>query len=141
MMIQISPSRYLDENEFSIEFFKASGPGGQNINKVSTAVRLRFHIQSSSCLRSDEKIRLSKLAGNRLTDEGFLIIEAKNFRTQDKNRLDATQRLVYLLKAAITIPKARIKTKPSRGAKASRTNEKKKRGELKRNRRYIPDDW
>lgn len=140
-MINISPSRDLDENEISIEYFKASGPGGQNINKVSTAVRLRIHISSTNSLSSDEKLRLYKLAGNRLTDDGFLIIEARNFRTQEKNRIDAIQRLIYLFKAAIVIPKKRIKTQPSRRAKASRTLEKKKRGEIKRNRRYIPDDW
>jgi len=140
-MIQISPSRSLDENEISIEYLKASGPGGQNINKVSTAVRLRIHIQSTTFLSSDEKLRLIKLAGNRLTDDGVLLIEAKKFRTQEKNRLDAIQRLIYLFKAAIIIPKKRIKTQPSRRAKATRTLEKIKRGEVKRNRRYIPDDW
>ena len=140
-MIQISPSRSLDENEISIEYFKSSGPGGQNINKVSTAVRLRIHIQSTSSLSSEEKQRLSRLAGNRLTDDGFLIIEAKSFRTQNKNRLAAIQRLIHIFKAAIIIPKARIKTNPSRSARANRTLDKKKRGELKKNRRYIPDDW
>jgi ribosome-associated protein len=140
-MIQISSSRYLDENEISIEYFKASGPGGQNINKVSTAVRLRIHIQSSPSLSIDEKQRLSRLSGKRLTDDGFLIIEAKSFRTQEQNRLDATHRLIHLFKTAIIIPKTRIKTQPSRRARATRTVEKKKRGEVKRNRRYIPDDW
>jgi len=140
-MIQISPSRNIDENEISVEYFKASGPGGQNINKVSTAVRLRIHIQSTPSLSFEEKQRLIRLAGNRLTDDGFLIIEAKTYRTQEKNRLDAIQRLIHIFKAAIIIPKTRIKTKPSRKAKATRKLEKKKRGELKINRRYIPDDW
>ncbi|MFH2038718.1 MAG: peptide chain release factor-like protein, partial [Chloroflexota bacterium] len=85
-MIQISPSRNIDENEISVEYFKASGPGGQNINKVSTAVRLRIHIQSTPSLSFEEKQRLIRLAGNRLTDDGFLIIEAKTYRTKEKNR-------------------------------------------------------
>ncbi|MFH2040476.1 MAG: alternative ribosome rescue aminoacyl-tRNA hydrolase ArfB [Chloroflexota bacterium] len=125
-MIQISPSRNIDENEISIEYFKASGPGGQNINKVSTAVRLRIHIQSTPSLSFEEKQRLIRLAGNRFTDDGFLIIEAKTYRTQEKNRLDAFQRLIHIFKAAIIIPKTRIKTKPSRKAKATRKLEKKK---------------
>ncbi len=140
-MIQISPSRFLNENEILFEYFKASGPGGQNINKVSTAVRLRIHVQSTSSLNSDEKQRLSRLSGNRMTDDGFLIIEAKTFRTQDKNRMDAIQRLIHLFQAAINIPKTRIKSKPSRNAKATRMFEKKKRGELKKNRWFVTDDW
>lgn len=140
-MIRISPSRNLNEIEIGIEYFKASGPGGQNINKVATAARLRFNIQSTNSLSSDEKQRLSKLAGNRLTEDGFLIIEAKKFRTQEKNRLDATQRLIYLLKSAIVIPKTRIKTQPSGKARATRVIEKKKRGAIKKNRRFFPEDW
>jgi len=140
-MITISPTRYLIDDEFSIEYFKGSGPGGQNINKVATAARLRVNIQSTNSLNPDEKLRLRKLAGNRLTEDGFLIIEAKKYRTQEKNRQDAIQRLVYLFKASIIVPKRRIRTQPSRAARASRTQEKKKRGEIKRNRRYIPDDW
>lgn len=140
-MIIITPSCQLNENEISIEYFKASGPGGQNINKVSTAVRLRVNILSTNSLSPDEKNRLRKLAGNRLTDDGFLIIEAKKFRTQEKNRLDAVQRLIYLFKASIIVPKKRIKTRPSRASKASRTLEKKKRGDVKRNRHYSPEEW
>lgn len=140
-MIKITPSCQINENEISIEYFKASGPGGQNINKVSTAVRLRVNIISTQSLNSDEKLRLQKLAGNRLTEDGFLIIEAKKYRTQEKNRLDAIHRLIQLVRAAIIIPKARLKTKPSQRNKASRTIEKKKRGEIKKSRRFIPDDW
>lgn len=140
-MIQITPLRNLNEIELDIEYFKASGPGGQNINKVATAARLRFHIFSTASLSSDEKIRLIKLAGNRVTEEGFLIIEAKRFRTQEENRHDAIQRLLYLLKSAIVIPKKRIRTQPSLRARAARTIDKKKRGEIKKNRRIIPDDW
>ena len=140
-MVQILPFRSIDENSISIEYFKASGPGGQNINKVATAVRIRFDFQSTSSLSTDEKKRLINLAGNRITDDGFLIIEAKRYRTQEKNRLDGIQRLTNLLRAAIAIPKSRIKTKPSKSARALRTNEKKRRGEIKKNRRFIPEDW
>ena len=140
-MVQILPFRSIDEDSLSIEYFKASGPGGQNINKVATAVRIRFDFQSTSSLSTDEKKRLINLAGNRITDDGFLIIEAKRYRTQEKNRLDGIQRLTNLLRAAIAIPKSRIKTKPSKSARALRTNEKKRRGEIKKNRRFIPEDW
>lgn len=140
-MVQILPFRSIDEDSLSIEYFKASGPGGQNINKVATAVRIRFDFQSTSSLSIDEKKRLINLAGNRITDDGFLIIEAKRYRTQEKNRLDGIQRLTNLLRAAIAIPKSRIKTKPSKSARALRTNEKKRRGEIKKNRRFIPEDW
>jgi ribosome-associated protein len=140
-MIEISPFRFLDESEITFEYLKASGPGGQNINKVSSAVRLRFNIHKTSTLNPEEKLRLSRLAGNRLTTDGLLIIEARRFRSQDQNRLDAIQRLVHLINSAIKSPKMRIRTRPSRTARASRTLEKKKRGDLKKTRRYNPDEW
>jgi ribosome-associated protein len=140
-MIQITTSRQLDENEIYFEYLKSSGPGGQNINKVSSAVRLRFDIHSTSFLSAEEKIRLFRIGGKRLTDDGVLIIEAKNYRTQEKNRKDATRRLINLLSAAIDIPKTRLKTRPSLRARATRRLDKKKRGELKRIRKFTLDDW
>ena len=140
-MIEINSDLFLDESELSFEFLKSSGPGGQNINKVSSAVRLRFNIQKTAILNPDEKDRLCKLAGNRRTNENELIIEARRYRSQEQNRFDAIKRLVALINSALIIPKTRIKTRPSKSAQVKRTNEKKKRGELKNTRRNNPDDW
>lgn len=140
-MIQITNSRQLDENELNYEYLKASGPGGQNINKISSAVRLRFAVRSTSFLSEEEKIRLQRIGGKRLTDDGVLIIEARRYRTQEENRVDATQRLKNLLVAAISVPKTRKQTKPSLRSKINRRLEKKKRGDLKRIRQSPMDDW
>ncbi len=113
----------------------------QGMNKVSTAVQLRFDVRSSSALALDVKTRLAKLAGSRLTEEGVLIIEAKRYRTQEQNRLDATQRLVTLIREALVPPKARKATRPSLTSKAARVGSKKKRGETKRLRHYDPSEW
>lgn len=140
-MIRISPDLFLDESELSFEFIKASGPGGQNINKVSSAVRLRFNVQRNSVLNYEEKERLIKISGSRLTDGGDLIIEARKYRTQERNRLDAINRLILLINLAQKIPKIRIKTHPSKTAKAIRVNHKKRRGAVKNIRKMIIDDW
>jgi ribosome-associated protein len=124
----------MDERELQIDFIRASGPGGQNVNKVATAVQLRFDVSASS-LPEDVKTRLIKLAGNRLTSEGVLLIEAKRFRTQEKNREDAIQRFVELVRKSLVKPKARKKTKPTQASKEDRLKEKKKRGEIKKMRR------
>jgi len=137
-MIEITPSFQLDERELQIEFTRASGPGGQNVNKVATAVQLRFDVYASS-LPTDVKSRLIHLAGNRITSEGVLLIEAKRFRTQEQNREDAIQRFVELVRKSLVQPKQRKKTKPTPAAKEERLNEKKRRGEIKKMRQSK--DW
>jgi ribosome-associated protein len=140
-MIYISREISIDEKELNVDFIRSSGPGGQNINKVSTAVQLRFNIIQSPSLPDDVKKRLADLAGTRLSEKGELIIEAKRFRTQTKNRDDAIQRLTELIKQAAKKPKVRKKTKPSVSASAARVFDKKKRGAIKKIRNYNPEDW
>ena len=140
-MIYISPEISIDERELEFNFIRSSGPGGQNINKVSTAVQLRFNIIQSHSLPEDVKKRLSDLAGTRLSENGDIIIEAKRFRTQTKNREDAIQRLTSLIRQAAQKPKVRKKTKPSVSASAARVFDKKKRGTIKKIRNYNPEDW
>ncbi len=130
-MIQITPSFSIDESELQFAFVRSSGPGGQNVNKVATAVQLRFNVNQSS-LPEEAKTRLIHLAGNKITGEGELLIEAKRFRTQDQNREDALNRFVDLLQRAFKKPKARTKTKPTQASKEKRLKEKKVRGETKR---------
>jgi len=132
-MIEITPDLRIDESELQIDFVRASGPGGQNVNKVATAAQLRFDIRAAS-LPEEVKERLICIAGNRMTDEGILLIEAKRFRTQEQNRVDAIQRLIELIRRALVKPKARKKTKPTEAAKEERLKEKKRRGEIKKMR-------
>ncbi len=130
-MIEITPSLQIDERELQIDFIRASGPGGQNVNKVATAVQLRFDARASS-LPQEVRERLFHLAGKRVTDDGVLVIEARRFRTQEQNREDALQRFVELVRKALVRPRARKKTKPSQAAREARLKEKKKRGEIKK---------
>ncbi|MCJ7435968.1 MAG: aminoacyl-tRNA hydrolase [Anaerolineales bacterium] len=120
------------ERELQFDYIRASGPGGQNVNKVATAVQLRFDAVNSTSLTADVKTRLIKLAGKRMTDAGVLIIEANRFRTQEKNREDAIARRNHLIRTASEKPKLRHKTKPTRASKEGRLKEKKKRGETKK---------
>lgn len=132
-MIQISPSIQIHENELRFDYIRASGPGGQNVNKVATAAQLRFDVRASS-LPEEVKLRLIRLAGKRVTDEGILLIEARQFRTQEQNREDAIQRLVALVRRALVKPKPRKKTKPTKASKEKRLQSKKQRGEVKKSR-------
>jgi len=139
-MIEITPTLSLDESEISLEFIRASGPGGQNVNKVATAVQLRFDLRNSPSLSAEVKERLIKLAGSRMTDEGFLLLEAKRYRTQEQNRLDAISRLSALIQKALVAPKRRRATRPTLASKTERIQSKKRHGELKKLRRVIPND-
>ena len=131
-MIRITPRISLEDSEVSEEFMRASGPGGQNVNKVETAVRLRFDAAGSPSLPEPVRARLLRLAGARLTREGVIVIEAQRYRTQERNRADARERLVELIReAAAPPPPPRIKTKPTYGSKLRRLEGKKQRGDVK----------
>jgi ribosome-associated protein len=140
-MVDITPTLKIEESEIQLEYVRASGPGGQNVNKVSTVAQLRWNVAATAALEPEVKARLVKLAGSRMTEEGMLIIEAKRFRTQEKNRSDAVARLVALIQQALVEPKVRRKTRPTRTSSAARVDSKVRRGVVKRTRRYNPGEW
>ncbi len=121
-------------------FIRASGPGGQNVNKVASAVQLRFHVKNSPSLPEPVKARLRTIAGRRMTREGELIIEAKRFRSQDQNREDARERLAALIERAAIPPKKRVKTRVSANQKRKRVEEKRRRSEVKAGRAKVTGD-
>ena len=136
-MITIADQIFIPESELHLEFTRSSGPGGQNVNKVSSAVLLRFDTNSPS-LSSDVRGRLVKLAKNRINEDGELIIQASRHRSQEQNRQDALERLVALVRKAAEEPKVRLKTKPSPVSKEIRLKYKKQRGEIKKQRSKVP---
>ncbi len=137
-MIQVTPQLAIDEKEIQLDFVRSSGPGGQNVNKVSTAVELRFNVQRSS-LPEAVRARLARLAAHRINSDGELIIDARSFRTQEQNRQDAIDRLAEWVRRAATIPKPRRKTQPSRAEKRRRLENKRRRGEVKGLRSQVGD--
>lgn len=130
----INPEQILRSQEIDFEYFRSSGPGGQNVNKVATAVRLRFDISRARWLPEDVKSRLVRLAGSRVTECGELLIEAQRFRTQESNRDDAVERLIRLIARAWHNPRKRLPTRPTAGSEERRLDSKKRRGRIKRER-------
>ena len=132
--MRVSNALDIDEAELDERFVRASGPGGQNVNKVSTAVELRFDLQANTSIPDYARERLKRLAGRRLTTDGVIVIQADRFRSQEQNRADARARLIELIDKALVRQKLRIKTKPSRGAREERIKAKAVRGRVKKMR-------
>jgi len=136
-MIPVTERILLGERELIFSFIRSSGPGGQNVNKVSTAVQLRFDVAGSPSLPERVRTRLAKLAGRRLTGEGVLVIEARRYRTREKNRRDAVERLTALIRKAAKTEKKRRPTRPTKAAKKARMEEKQKRSRIKDLRKKV----
>ncbi len=134
-MLKITNRIKIDKNELEYNFIRASGPGGQHVNKASTAVQLRFDVAHSPSLPEDVRARLMEQAGNQITQDGVLVIDARRYRSQRRNRRDATQRLVRLVQQAAQKPTKRRKTRPSRAAKERRLRNKRHRSQTKRLRK------
>ncbi len=139
-MIRITRTIMIDESEIQEYFVRASGPGGQNVNKIATAVQLRFDVANSRSLPEEVRIRLISLAGNRITEDGILIIDARRFRTQGRNREDATDRLMKLIRNAAKRPPIRRKTRPTLASKIRRLESKRRGSESKRKRGPVHPD-
>jgi ribosome-associated protein len=138
--LRVTPQIVIDDSEIEEQFVRASGPGGQNVNKVATAVQLRFDVDRSPSLDAEVRARLKALAGSRLTTDGVLVIDSRAFRTQARNREAARERLVELVRQAAERPKRRRKTRPSGAAKAQRLESKKRRASTKQGRRSVSRD-
>jgi len=138
MAIRITDQILIDESEIVESFVRSSGPGGQNVNKLSTAVQLRFDVRRSPSLPNDVAVRLMRLAGKRLTKEGVLVIVAQNHRTQERNRAEALERLVALVQQAAVRPVPRRPTKPTKASREKRLEGKKLRSNIKGMRRARP---
>ena len=139
VMIRVTGTIMIDEAEIHQQFIRASGPGGQNVNKVATAVQLRFDVAHSPSLPEDVRERLTRLGGKRVTREGYLIIDARRFRTQEQNRQDSVTRLVDLIRQAAQRPKIRKRTKPTLASKERRLEGKHRRAKIKHLRRAEPE--
>ena len=140
MPIRVTAEIALDEREIDEEFVHSSGPGGQNVNKVATAVQLRFDVRRSPSLPVDVRTRLERLAGRRLTRDGVLVLTAQRYRSQERNRADALERLVELVRQASEVPATRRRTRPSGAARRQRLDAKSRRAAVKRTRgRPEPD--
>lgn len=140
-MIKVTRNITIDESEIEERFIRASGPGGQHVNRAATAVQLRFDVAHSPSLPDDVRERLIRLASSRMTEDGVLIIEAKRFRSQGRNREDALNRLVKLIRRAARKPETRRKTRPTRASKKRRLEDKRRRSEIKRLRQSPRRDW
>jgi ribosome-associated protein len=136
-MIEITPEILINENEIHFDFVRSSGPGGQHVNKVSTAVHLRWDARKLRTVSNEVYLRLKKEAGKRLSADGILIIQASRFRSQDRNRQDALDRLVTLIRKAAEKPKHRRKTRPTKASKERKLAEKKHRSRIKEKRRPV----
>ena len=137
-MIRVTDRISIDDSEISETFVRSSGPGGQNVNKLSTAVQLRFDVRQSPSLPNDVAVRLMRLAGRRLTKDGVLVLIAQNHRTQERNRADALERLLELIREAAVRPITRRPTKPTRASRERRIDSKKRRSGVKRLRQGKP---
>ena len=138
-VIRITRAISIDEGEIEEHFVRASGPGGQKVNKVSTAVQLRFDVGRSKSLPSEVRDRLLRMGGRRITDDGVLIIDARRYRMQQRNRQDAMERLIALIRKAAPRPKKRRKTKPTLASKRRRLDSKRRRSQTKDLRRPVAD--
>ncbi len=139
-MLQITPSIAIDDSELEERFIRSSGPGGQNVNKVATAVQLRFDVGRSSAIDDEVRERLKTIAGSRMTADGVLVIDSRAFRTQAQNREAARERLVEMVRQAAVRPKRRRKTRPSGASKLERLDSKRRRANTKQGRRDVAGD-
>ena len=136
-MVRITPTIAINENEIKLNFIRSSGPGGQNVNKTATAVQLRFDVKNSPSLSGEVRTRLIRLAGDKMTKKGILIIQARRFRKQERNRQDAMDRLIKLIRKASEQPKAHIRPKPTRASKERILAAKRHRSKLKKRRQWV----